>query len=138
MGLQIILAFGKKYWPYIVLTLLIASIYGFINGLYNEIDIWQTKYDKLSTKCAADAATYKANEVALKSAIEQGNIKIQELHDIVSASDDIIEIYEEEAAHAQAAHEEELKKLLNKPTPKTCEGSIQHLRDAAKELTWPK
>lgn len=126
----------KRFWKEIVLLLLLLSVIGgsywYISNLHSQNKEWQDKY----IECNNNNTLLTANNLTLSDAITKQNKEIDDLHKILKTKGKIISKYKEEFEKMKQAQHQQLQFIINEPTPKDCDQSIDYLINGVKDLQW--
>lgn len=124
-----------KNWKAIVaFAVLGVALFGFLHvrGLYKTIERKDHEISILQQRIDA----CKGNVEALETAIDQQNASIDAALKAGREAERRIRELEGELTEIEREHEREIKDILDRPRPETCEGAIDYLKNVRGGLKW--
>lgn len=112
------------------MAILVAMLIGGLITQRATIASLNSKVTQLTT----DLETSNLNEVTLTKAIEEQNKTIEKFkYDVLEVEAEKNQLIEQLEERSQVRIKE-VTRILKQPAPKTCEKSIEHLKNAAEDL----
>lgn len=109
-----------KNWKLIAVGLAVIAIYFYWNNLTSTIK-----------EQAQEISQLKADKIVLESAIKSQNEAITKLGEEKKTQDALLKAAEERGRKLRKEADADVQRILQGIKPKTCDGAIQYLIDAA-------
>jgi len=133
-----ILAFVVKYWKELLLAGMVFTL------LYQNFSETRFVFGaetipslEMRLEAAKNAVKVcKAGNDKLSAAIDERNEEVQKWKGITTKLQHDVNALNGKLTKMRKATKNDVKVILHDPTPKTCEGAINYLRDGRKDLKW--
>ncbi len=140
MGWGLLLKYGlgfvKKFWPYILIALLLVSIYFYWQHLTSTIESQAATIalQKDTIKALQQKVeTCETNFAGVKGSLDAQNAALADLKELSALNKSQWEALYGRINKENAVLNAQLQGILKDPKPQTCEAAIKYLRDARRE-----